>query len=481
VTADSNGNFSLELTDSRADPFVSGTSDVEPETYSIYAVANGEVAGTTGNTAASIVPTANDSNVYFGNSTSLVTLSLGAFDSYVQSNSTTTLTGVSAEADNGVGKSLTTTSGTINNVDNGSNAMIADVYVEPQNSAGHNGPLVNSALTYTLSASNGGLIYSINGVNLATPAGAVTVSYTPPVYNSLGAVITPAYFTANGVTIPILSSPAGSGSGLAVNTQGNYEDFEVGVINSNPGASTLTVASGNVTSTATINFNGGQPAQVASLTPTSQLITPGSSQQISFQVQDANGNPVAANTAVQIYTDALDSSGSADPLFVTAVNGSTLQEPLNLQTEGSTNQSVSTVTTPIPLGLLTVAGSVYEPVGFSSGGTSLNYSVAIPGVASWTPNAGYFTAYTGASGNITLTLQAGGLTYPTAYSTVGSTVYGNLSSNVSIPSDGSVQFWTNTNGAAPYSLYIGTKSTGAPLTLMSNAGGTASEVGTLQW
>jgi protocatechuate 3,4-dioxygenase beta subunit len=393
ITADSAGNFSFVLTDPR----------VETQQFYMFPVSNGEVTSTT---PLNGTANTNNTNIVFGQSTTLATLSLGAFDSYVAANSATTLTGLSANINGGgaIAGALTA-----NNV--------ANVYVEPQSSAGHHtgGVLNSTAESYSLSLSNGGLIYSINNVALTSPAAAVTLSYD-------GA----GHFTANGQTIAALTGAA------------NISDFAVGVSNANSGNTTLTVAAGSVSSTATVNFVGGTPAQAANFSPGSVIVTGGQQQQVTFQVQDAAGNPVA-NTATNVMTD----QAATDGFFITQVNGVTLQESVNMGS--STNASYTTEATPIPLG---------------AAPASLDYSVGIPGVAAWTNSSNYFTVYSDASGNVTLTLQAGGLNYPSA---VTSSVYTPNPNNYapSVSGSGWLGFYSNGNGDSNVPLYVVT-SAGAP-------------------
>jgi hypothetical protein len=400
VTADANGNFSFGMTDPR----------VEGQTYQIYAVSNGEVAGSA---LTQGIPNG-DESLIFGTSTTLAYLSIGSFDSFVQANSNTTLTGLTASVNAGgiTGNGLKT------DPMNGMNGQISDIFVEPQNSANHHaGGVMNGvAQTFNVSVNNGGEIYSVNGVSLSSPASAISLSYN----GGTSTVAGNKNFTVNGQSIDSIAGDQAA-------------DFELGIINGNAGATTLTVQSGSVTSTAAITFNGQQPAQVASFSPAASTINGGGAQTITFQVQDLNGNPVAANTSVPIYTDGL----SSDPLFLTAVNGATLQESLNLGTSGQA--SYTTTATPIPFGTV--------PSG-------LNYNVSIPGVVQWTNAPGNpIYVYTGANGNVSLTLQAGGLSYPTQYT---ATATAQPQTPVAPPtSNGYEDFWTNTNGA-PQPLYVGT-------------------------
>jgi hypothetical protein len=389
VTADNAGYFNFSVTDPR----------VETQEFFIYPVVNGEVESTT---PLNGTATSNNNKVSFSQSTNLAYLSVGAFDAYVQGNSDTSTTGLSARINGGGNIAGTLTSD-----------EVANVFVEPQNSAGHHasGDLTTTPLTYSLSLDNGGLIYSINGHNLTSPAAAVTLSY-----DGAGG------FTANGQSIGALN--------VAPSTF--VSDFSVGVSNSNAGNTNLTITSGSITSKATVDFTGGTPAQVATFTPGSVIVNGGQQQKVTFQVQDANGNPVP-NTATNVVTD----QSAADGFYVTQVNGVTLSESLNMG--NSTNASYTTESTPIPLGSVPA---------------SLNYSVGMPGVAQWTHGANFFTVYSDASGNVTLTLQAGGLNYPT---TVDAT-YTSANPNNYAPTvsgNGWLGFYSNGNtGDTAVPLYV---------------------------
>ncbi|WP_206831823.1 beta strand repeat-containing protein [Alicyclobacillus fructus] len=412
VTADSNGNFSFTLTDPR----------VETVQFFIYPVANGQVQSSTPLNNAS----ADQNTLSFAQSTTLAYLSIGSFDSYVQANSDTSLSGLTAVANSGPPY----TSQYVHDEN------IATVYVEPQNSAGHHagGALNNTALTYTLSVDNGGVIYEINGTQLASPAGAVTLQYD-------GA----GHFTANGQTIP------------ALNTTGDICDFSVGVTNANPGTTTLTVQSGNVKSTATITFNAYAPAQVANFSPGIATVVGGQKQQISFQVQDVNGNPVP-NAAATIDTD----ESPNDPFWITQVNGVALQESLNMGS--SENPSYVTEPTPIPLGAVPKA---------------LNYDVSIPGVVSWQHTGNEIQVYTDSNGNVQLTVQAGGLSYPTQVDANHDTA--NPNNIVQVPTTSStssnmVEFFTNPNtsgNTVPLFVGVGNSPSGLPSGFI--------EIGALGW
>jgi hypothetical protein len=390
VTADANGNFSITLTDTRPDGTnTAAGSNGSAENYYIWPVSNGSVTN-------NAVLNGTNNSVSFTPSTTVSKLSIGGIESVVQGNSNTSITGLTAQANAGGANPGIGT-------DTGINPQVTDVYVEPQNASGHHDitSLNTTQLTYQLSASNGGLIYSINGTQLSSPVGSVTLTY-----NGNGT------FTANGQNIGSLSAATLAGKSVSANA----DDFEVGVTNANEGATTLTITSGTASSTAGITFNGQTPDQVASFTPASGTVTAGSTLNAEFNVQDINGNAVGQGTAVNIYTD----NSSADPFWVTQVNGVGLSASVNTSNTGQ--PSYATDNTPIPLGEA----------------TGVSYDVSQSGVALWTHGSNYFTAYTDASGNVSLTLQSGGLSFPTP----GSATLTNVASE-----SGSVYVYTNTNGA----------------------------------
>jgi hypothetical protein len=160
---------------------------------------------------------------------------------------------------------------------------------------------------------------------------------------------------------------------------------------------------------------------------------------------------------------------ASDPLLVTQVNGVTLQEQWNMGSSNST--SYATEATPIPLGAL----SQYP---------GLNYSVSMPGVVQWnstTPSN--LTVYSNAFGNVTLTVQAGGLNYPTQYT---SSATANLVNAASAPSaSGMIGFYTDTNGdSGTIPMYISYNSVKPTPSQMGNVDISSSNIqlqGILSW
>jgi protocatechuate 3,4-dioxygenase beta subunit len=368
VTADSNGNFSFGLTNPQQ----------ETQDYAIYPVSNGQVQGGT------LPIPSGDNEIGFGTSDTLATLSVGGFDSYVQSNSSTSLTGLSAQINGGaITEGALGAPGANGNYDNGTNPQIADVYVEPQNSAGKvaNGGVLNSVNeTYNLSVNNGGQIYSINGTPI-NPAAGISLQYNASTGN----------FEVNGNSLAPISllKTSVSGKELTVPTA-QVSDFEVGVINSNGGATTLTISSGSVSSTAAVNFVGGTPAYVASFSPSYVDLNPGQQQTVTYTIEDGNGNPVPNATMTISSPD----TNNPNPLWLTQVNNVTLAQN---ETIGSGTNSGSEPT-PIPL-----SGSL------PGGATSYN-SVVLPGVVAWNGGSD-ISVYGNSSGQVSLTFQSDGVYY----------------------------------------------------------------------
>lgn len=332
VTADANGNFSFQLTD---------TDDNEDATFSIYAIQNGEVASST--------PVKSDT-ISFSAGTTLDAIALGGTDSQAINNTYTSLTGLSASDD-----------------------AQTPVWVDPQNAAGN--PLTKQSLNYSVSVDNGGTVAGItaNGQTLSiNPSNPGLASVTVSVqYNSSSDDYT---ITVPGVTGSITTSTP---------------DFAVDVYNSNTGATNLTITSGAVKSTAAFTFTGGNPTYAQNVSPVSSNLVTGQSEKVTYTVEDDQGNPVA-NTEVSLY-----SSDANDPLWITQVNGVALQQTESLGADNGT----ATEPTPIPLGTVKSDAPLYK-------------TVSLSGVAAWSStNANQIYVYTDANGQVSLTLQNGGVSY----------------------------------------------------------------------
>ncbi|MCL6548488.1 MAG: hypothetical protein K6T30_06230 [Alicyclobacillus sp.] len=305
ITADSEGNFSFQVTD---------TSDDSTATFSIYPVSNGVVTSSTPLKSGTIT---------FATSTTLEYISVAGSDTTAQANTYTSMTGLSAP----------------NHSDAGA------IFVDPQNAAGD--PLMQQNLTYTLTVSNGGTVAAI------TSANGQTILPINPSNPGLSSVTLQETYNASTNTYT-LSVPGQSGS----ITQTDNPDFGVVVYNSNTGSTTLTIQSGGVTATAQYTFTGGQPTYVQNLSPATATMTPGAQQTLTFTVQDDQGNPVS-NAEVPLY---LAQNASSPLAWITQVNGVALDQTENM---GTLDQaSYANEPTPIPVGE-TPAGLGYSTVNLS--------------------------------------------------------------------------------------------------------------------
>ncbi|GEO24710.1 hypothetical protein AAC03nite_04950 [Alicyclobacillus acidoterrestris] len=217
---------------------------------------------------------------------------------------------------------------------------------------------------------------------------------------------------------------------LEANTdpQGNVTSYEVYVNGQDIGSQTLstgpvvefagadddngnvkyTITSQKLSATAEVTFNGGQPYETEGVTPEVTLSN-GQSENLSFTLEDINGNPIANTLGTITFDDSQN-------LWVTKINGSQLTAN---ESGGSNGNSSAPEPTPIPL--WNVEGPNEQAlVNGALGYTSVNES----GIGSWTPNfstsddaeSQTIHAYSDANGVIMLTLQDGA---PSYWSSVG--------------------------------------------------------------
>lgn len=234
----------------------------------------------------------------------------------------------------------------------------------------------NAVQTYQLSADNSATIASI-----LTTTAAGTYKTT---------ALTGALAGASNITITV-QQDAKSGydfyaNGVEIVTGATDSTFgvELGEGSSQTSSTaTLTVADGSIKSTAGFYFGGNGATYVTNVTPPVASLGVGDSETLSFTVVDAQGNPVADQSAVVAF----DSAKIAPGYWVTAVNGKTL---------GTTDSSGTFLYQPIPLGTETVTpayGSVYDP-----------------GVAAW-GGSNTFTVNTDGNGLASITIQNGNVWY----------------------------------------------------------------------
>ncbi|QSO47549.1 beta strand repeat-containing protein [Alicyclobacillus mengziensis] len=263
-----------------------------------------------------------------------------------------------------------------------------NVYFVPVGSSSVLTP-ADGTVTYDLNATNGATIgLYLNNASVKLPSftsqylqssissdSSMTLQFVPDSTNSYYNVY------VNGVE---LLTKAG-GSAVQVSNAEFGANLTAG---SNTGSSsTLTVKSGSASAQASYTFSGSTPIYVSNVSPAVSTLGADNTENVTFQVDDSQGNPVK-NQQVEI---GLDSNLSGN-LWVVAVNGTQL-------TQASGNGG--TWYTPIPLngkGTVTVGQTVYNP----------SYNTLVPGTATWQSGNNYFTATTDSNGDVTLTIQNGG-------------------------------------------------------------------------
>ena len=228
--------------------------------------------------------------------------------------------------------------------------------------------LTGDTETYSISASNGGEISGIDGQSLPSIIGTPSTVQLVLTANSA----TSYSATVDGVPFTLPTAFA------------SVPYFSVGVTNvTSASGSTLTVSNGSVKSTA--GFTGAvSGAYAANFTPTTVQLGQynGQSQTSTFQVLDASGNPAAgASVKVTIPTN-------ANNLWLTAVNNTALT-----QYEGTAGSEP----TPIPF---------YTP----SPGVTYSTGFSIPTLATW-DGGSVVTVFANSQGMVSLTLQAGNVSY----------------------------------------------------------------------
>jgi|GEM_PF-2780364 len=478
VTTNSAGAFSVTLTGS------GGAGQ-----FSLWTVQNGEVGSQLG------------SPIYI---------------TYAGSSSSITSVGVSTSGqqatsfNNNSDAPVTTMPSTQYNVISGGNLEIAAYNSLPGDYLYGN---PNASVSYTVTGTAGGDITSIDGVSMGGTGGlpndptSVTVTLQPTktasatqtnqVYNvlvnnvSIGTESVTYTFNSSGVPTAAAISPSGTAvmlpSATAVDSFAQPSDLgnslgsngplidavNVGVNSTSTGTANFTFTSNSATATAAPTFTGGSPAQVAAISPQYSTINPGQTETVTFTLEDANGNPVPNSLA------SLKSDGSASDLWITQVNGQTLQQS---ELVGSTGNSTYT-TMPTPFPLFPLSG------GTLPSGDALGYSsVYVQGVAYSTalPTAGSpgstFNVYTNSKGQFTLTFAAGSVS---AFVTSGG--IGQAQPTVtSLPSNSlTANFLTNSKGylttvaSSVYTDVYVTANPSSPVQVNTTTGNT--NVGTLQW
>lgn len=272
--------------------------------------------------------------------------------------------------------------------------------------------------TYTLSLS-GEPDASIWGVHVDSMASGVPSSdyYEDKANGGYWYQLNPGHRGVGSITLRVAQHATNSnvydvyvnGTLIGSNTQTDWNDrsnggdgeypgtLKLALANDDSGDATLTVSSAGKTATAQVHFNGGQPFETEGVTP-QIVLTNGQSQDLTFTLEDDNGNPVA-NTLGAIQFK------SSPGLWVTKINTVSLQM---YESGGSLGTGSAQEPTPIPL---------WNPSNDLTGSNALGYldtGVNMAGVGNWTFSNGdtqTVYAYSDGNGKITLTLQDGGVSY----------------------------------------------------------------------
>jgi hypothetical protein len=298
----------------------------------------------------------------------------------------------------------------------GADGTVYQFLINPENNTNANTATPNTSSDPNTSAPPNN-IYEINAGTAANGASAVTVSVDPIGMTTLnGNKVTEYSITVNGVQVAgpdwtgsstpfSLQSPV-SASALAYATS---SAIGFGIQDSNSETDTVTLQGPNsVQNTVQVDVTGGVPFKLHPDSPGTLSLTPGSFGTFTINVVDKNSNPVP-NAVVPIYVYDYGVSGaphSGNPLnhlWLTAVNGVTLQQNENVS--GSVyGSSISEEPTPIPL---------YQGGGGETGLAAVEYNaVVLPGVVSWSSSSpSELQATTNSSGQITLTVQAGNVSF----------------------------------------------------------------------
>lgn len=406
VTANANGDFSFAVTDT------SGVA--ETATYQIYGVANGAVTSllTNGSGTIGFIP-----------STTLGVIALGGTDSQAQANSYTTYNG---------GNVVTDSYGT--------------VYLDAQNAAG--AMLMGQSMNYNVSVSNGGTIEAISGA--ASGTGTLPINTSNPGLSSLTISEAPVFNTSGTVTGYTVTVPGQSGS---LTLPATNPDLALNVYNGSAGSTAVTVTSGTISSTATFTFVGGAGTYVQDMSP-SNLIS-GQPTTVTYTLEDAQGNPTSGEMTIA-------STDPSDPMWITAVNGQTLQQSENMGSNSAS--SYQTVATPVPL------GTAPTNLGYGSVNSSGLVSWAAPTATISASSPNLVDIWAPANGVVSLTLQGGGVSYYVAPTTGSTPTNGEVTTTAPLTGSGSEGVYTyasdtaSAGNPAGYQMAIGTPASSANLT-----------------
>ncbi|WP_436663950.1 beta strand repeat-containing protein [Alicyclobacillus acidoterrestris] len=402
VTTDASGNFNFTVTD----------NETNTDHYYVYAIQGGTVTG-----QALWTPF-----VQWQTGTSLNSIGIQGAGAEIKYDSQS-VTGVSGQAalsynpeslpivrfDGFAGKSAplsTNLNQTYNlSMSGESDASIWGVHVDNKPST------IPSGAEYIQDTQNGGYWYVLNTSPKDTP----TTSYNRGVGSLSLRVV--AGSATNEYDVYVNGTLIGSNIQAGwQNTSGSADGEYPGTIklalaDDDTGNATLTVSSQGKTATAAVTFTGGQAVEAESFSPSQVNLSNGQSEDLSFTLEDANGNPVANTLGAIKFAPAKN-------LWITKVNGNALT--MN-EAQSSSGYSVAPEATPIPLWDVTQDSNFTADTDVFYDNTDNQSGVNVAGVANWSPSTDPTTvyAYSDANGKISLTLQDGAASYwSTSYQTL---------------------------------------------------------------
>ncbi|MBX5467984.1 MAG: cell wall-binding repeat-containing protein [Firmicutes bacterium] len=446
ISANASGQFNFTVTNSTATLTVNPNTNIlsQPNDYLVYPVENGTVQTGSGPgngtifTTNGLVPAIEW--VVSGNLTSIGVAGVPDIKS-----TDTSVSGIQAQASpsNIVGTSQVPATATLYIEGFSGGAAYPTSSTVPSGQA--------ATETFTVNAGGNASIYSVDGVPLSQ-------------YYQVTKSVQIGVTFANGTyTVSVNGQQTGYAPGAVYGSNGSYSYWlnqnvgtygpvlEIGLADTTSESPTVTISSGTVSATASLNFGATSASKLAAVSPSSTTLSPGqSSSAITITVEDANGNPVPNTTVNFTYSDMPD-------LWVTQINGVTLQlsEP---------NGSNATADEPTPLPLFNPS-TLATPLGYGA--------VVIPGVvdAQYVSGVPTISVVTNSQGQVTLTISNGAQAYY-AGSPASQNYVAQFGSDLNaLPSQGgTAYFWFWPNGAT-----LGTTgqiSGGSPASLVDSSPGT---------
>jgi hypothetical protein len=312
--------------------------------------------------------------------------------------------------------------------------------------------VINSAGTYTLTASDGTLTTAISSSFTIAAGAATKLGYLQqPSGAASGATITPAVTVAVqdalGNTVPgntstvtlTLSSGtfAGGGNTVTANAVNGVATFANLVINT-PGSYTLTASDGSLTSATSSSFSitSGVPTKLGYLqqpngAAAGATITPS----VTVAVQDSSGNTVTGNTStVTLTLSSATFAGGGNTVSVAAVNGVAIFGSLVINSAGNYTLTASDGSlTPATSSSFTISAGAAAKLAFLQQPTSALSGATITPAVTVAVQDTFGNTVLGNTSTVTLTLSsntfAGGSSTVTANAVSGVATFGSLAIN----------------------------------------------------